>query len=262
MAKRHFSGEVAGYYARFRRGFPPAVTDSLVAALGLAPDDIVVDLGCGTGQLTLPLAERVRAVVGVDPEPDMLALARDAATARAVTNVSWQLGDDRDLPALGGLLGDRALGAVTIATAIHLMAHEELFAAAARVLRAGGAITVIANGKPLWLLDTDWSRALRGCLERWSGRKASYHCGTDAESRARYREALTAAGFAVSESVVDYAAELAIEDLIGNLYSAMGGQLPAPDQQPAFERLIRDALHPAVRFTEPVRVAALIGRAG
>jgi ubiquinone/menaquinone biosynthesis C-methylase UbiE len=92
------------------------VVDSLVAALELGNDDVVADLGCGTGQLTLPLAERVRAVVGMDPEPDMLARARSIAAEREVTNVGWLLGTDVDLPVLRTLLGDGGLGGVTIAT--------------------------------------------------------------------------------------------------------------------------------------------------
>ena len=74
-----FSGETATYYARYRRGYPPAAVDAIAEAFGLGADDLVVDLGCGTGQLSLPLAARVRAVVGVDPEPDMLMLARRTA---------------------------------------------------------------------------------------------------------------------------------------------------------------------------------------
>src|SRR5690348_13244460 len=49
-----FGGEVADFYHRYRRGYPPAVLDTLAATFGLTGDDIVVDLGCGTGQLTLP----------------------------------------------------------------------------------------------------------------------------------------------------------------------------------------------------------------
>jgi SAM-dependent methyltransferase len=64
-----FSGEVADLYHRYRHGYPDAVIDELTGAFGLTGQDVVVDLGCGTGQLALPMARRVRAVVGVDPEP-------------------------------------------------------------------------------------------------------------------------------------------------------------------------------------------------
>jgi ubiquinone/menaquinone biosynthesis C-methylase UbiE len=145
-----FSGETAACYARFRRGYPPAFTGLLAVELGLGADDVVADVGCGTGQLTLPLASRVRAVAGMDPEPDMLAQARRAAADEGVRNVAWVVGTDRDLPVLGSLLGAPVLAAVTIANAIHLTSGEELFTAARRVLRPGGALAVIANGTPLW----------------------------------------------------------------------------------------------------------------
>ena len=77
-----FSGEVARQYARHRRGFPAPVVDALVDALELPAEAYVLDLGCGTGQLTVPLAERYGRVVGADPSPDMLALARAGAPGR------------------------------------------------------------------------------------------------------------------------------------------------------------------------------------
>jgi tRNA/tmRNA/rRNA uracil-C5-methylase (TrmA/RlmC/RlmD family) len=78
-----FRGEVADVYHEYRRGYPSAVIAAVADAFKLTGDDVVVDLGCGTGQLALPIARRARAVVGVDPEHDMLARARRAAASRA-----------------------------------------------------------------------------------------------------------------------------------------------------------------------------------
>lgn len=114
-----FRGDVVDFYHRFRRGYPPPIFDLLVEVFGLTEDDIVIDLGCGTGQIALPIAERVRAVVAVDPEPDMLLCARREANEQGVTNVSWMTGADSDIPALGALFGDRTVGAVTIGQALH-----------------------------------------------------------------------------------------------------------------------------------------------
>ncbi len=256
-----FRGEVAEFYHRYRHGYPAAVIDALADAFGLTARDVVIDLGCGTGQLTLPLARRVRAVVGVDPEPDMLARARRAAGEQDLANVTWVVGSDTDIPALGALLGDRQAGAVTIGQALHWMRPGELFRAARPLLRAGGGIAVVTNGTPLWLQETGWSRALRGFLEHWLDTELTFPCGTDPDSQRRYRDTLTAAGFDVVSTAIDYDAELSIEQVAGGVYSALpAGRLPAPDQRDDFAGQIRAALQPCERVTEHVRVATLLGR--
>jgi SAM-dependent methyltransferase len=258
-----FSGETAAFYARFRRGYPAAFTELLTQALRLGPADVVADVGCGTGQLTLPLAQRVGAVAGIDPEPDMLTLARQAAADQGVANVTWVLGSAADLPALAALLGAPALAAVTIANAIHLTSPPDLFAAARGVLRPGGGLAVIANGTPLWQQPVPWSRAVRRGLEQWLGVRLESCCGTDAAARLAYQAGLIAAGFTgVHEQSVDYTGDLDFAELIGGLYSAMPTHLlPTLDRRAAFAGLIRDAVGGTTRFTEQVHVAALIGYA-
>lgn len=256
-----FSGEVVEFYHRYRHGYPGTVIDVLVDAFDLNPEDLVVDLGCGTGQLTLPIASKVRAVLGVDPEPDMLRRARQAANEVNVSNVSWMLGADSDLPALGRLLGAESIAAVTIGQALHWMDHDALFRSAAPLVRRGGGVAVVTNGTPLWLADTDWSRALRECLERWLGQKLTFACGTDEQSQRRYEQALARAGFEVLSAAVDYVADLELDQIVGGVYSAMSpNHLPGSDERPAFADRIRAALGPEERFSEHVRVAIVTGR--
>jgi trans-aconitate methyltransferase len=253
-----FGGEVADFYHQYRRGYPPAVFDTLAGVFSLTSDDIVIDLGCGTGQLTSPLAARVRAVAAVDPEPDMLARARRAAAGQSLTNVAWLLGADTDMPALAALLGGQRAGAVTIGQALHWMHYRELFPTLAPLLRPGGGVAVITNGTPLWLQDSAWSQALRGFLERWLDTTLTSACGTDEASQQRYRDAMTAAGFEVTDASFEYTGELDLDHLIGGLYSAM--RLPPPDQRAAFAEQVRRAVAPHERFTEPVLVRMLLGR--
>jgi ubiquinone/menaquinone biosynthesis C-methylase UbiE len=255
-----FGGEVAGFYHQYRRGYPSAVIDTLASAFGLASDDIVIDLGCGTGQLTLPIARRVQAVAGVDPEPDMLARARQAAAEQGVRNASWLLAADTDMPALAALLGNRRAGAVTVGQALHWMRYGELIHALVPLLRPGGGVAVITNGTPMWLQDSGWSRALRGFLEQWLGRTART-CGTDDASQQRYRDAMTGAGLDVTETRYDYTDELDLDHLVGGVYSALpAGRLPPPDQRAAFADQIRRAVAPHAPFPEPVPVRMLLGR--
>lgn len=256
-----FRGEVADLYHMYRHGYPAAVFDVLIDAFGLNDQDVAVDLGCGTGQLTLPMAGRIRAVLGVDPEPDMLLRAQRAAHDEGISNVSWMIGTDTDVTALRGLLGDRSTGVVTIGQVLHWMRHEVLFPALVPLLRAGGGIAVLTNGPPLWLQQSDWSRALRAYLERWLDTGLTFQCGTDGQSQRRYQEALAMAGFDVSSTAVDYVAELNLEQLIGGVYSALPvDQLPAPDQRLDFAEQVRAALGPHDQFSEPVHVAIVVGR--
>ena len=194
MTESAFGGEVSEYYQRFRRGYPPAVADALTTSFALTREDVVLDLGCGTGQLTRVLASRVGAVLGMDPEPDMLAQARRATSA---SNVSWLLGADADVEALTPAVGPGRLAAVTVAQALHWMDHDRLFTTARSLLRPGGGVAVVTNGEPLWLQDSAWSAALRELLSSVSGSPLHRTCGTDSASQKRYAEALSAAGYAV-----------------------------------------------------------------
>ncbi|KQS97341.1 methyltransferase domain-containing protein [Cellulomonas sp. Leaf395] len=239
-----FTGEVVEYYAKYRRGYPPEVADRIAAAFSLTPDDIAVDLGCGTGQLTTVLAERVGTMIGMDPEPDML-----SAAARAATGITWVLGSDRDLPTLGRAL--RPLGVLTVATAIHWMDRDTLFRAARPLLRPGGGIAVVTNGLPLWLQAAEWSRELGSFLGEWTGRPAAT-CQTDDAGRRVTRDALEGAGYEVIERTVDYTAPLSVDAVIGGVLSAMH-PLPEPERRRLTSELER-RLRPYGPMTEEVSV--------
>jgi trans-aconitate methyltransferase len=254
-----FSGTTAAYYARYRRGYPEEIVSEVVDRLHLGPDDTVIDLGCGTGLLTVPVAQRVRVAIGVDPEPDMLAEARRSIDGADRWRIIWVLGSDDDIPALGNLLGEGAVGAVTVGQALHFMDHEALFRRARHLLRPGGGVAVISNGVPLWQQDNDWSRALRDALESWLHTSATSTCGTSETDRVRYRNALRHAGYEVQEAVYEYEADLTFEEIIGGLLSAMSARDVAEGQRDAFTQHVRQALPDEPSFTELVPVTALIG---
>ncbi|MGH3222867.1 MAG: class I SAM-dependent methyltransferase [Streptosporangiaceae bacterium] len=254
-----FAGDTAENYARYRRGYPDTIVAAVIGHLRLGPDDTVIDLGCGTGLLTAPVARNVGLVVGVDPEADMLAIARRQAEPGLNSKVVWVLGSDDDLPAVARLLGDGSVGAVTVGQALHFMDYENLFLRARRLLRPGGGIAVIANGVPLWQQDSQWSHCLRMALNAWFRTTTTATCGTDRATQARYANALSAAGYEVHEVVEEYEADLTLEEVLGGLHSAMSrGDVP-DDLRDAFAQHITAALPDLASFTETVRVDALIG---
>lgn len=245
-----FSGAVATAYAAHRRGYPPPVVDLLVRTLALPAAASVLDLGCGTGALTVPLTAHFDRVTGADPSPDMLALARSAA---GPAPVAWLLADDADVVRLPLLAG---LDAVILAQAIHLVDRLRLFRALAERMSARGRVAVIANGSPLWLRELDWSRSLRAYVESWLGTPIRSTCATDPASRAEIRASLASAGFpAAVEVSLSYEETHSFERIVGNVYSALSpSQLPAG---PEFEDGLREALGPGP-YAEDVTVSILV----
>jgi SAM-dependent methyltransferase len=253
-----FSGVTAAYYRRFRRGYPDLVVDRLVEVLGLGAGSRVLDLGCGSGQLTLPLARRVGVVIGADPEPDMLRLGRRAGLAAGLDNVAWLLAADSDLGALGTLLGDGTLAAITIGCAFHWMGCLALFARARTLLRPGGLVAVITNGSADWEQDTLWAQVLREKLAAEFHRPVRGETGTDVDSQQTVVVALTAAGFTgLDETVVEYREERTAEELIGSLYSAMSASSIERLRGRGFDADLAGALADVAidgRLAGPVRV--------
>jgi ubiquinone/menaquinone biosynthesis C-methylase UbiE len=98
-ATNDFSPIAARYDAT--RFIPMAVLgtcyDRLIRAGALPPAGTLLDAGCGTGQISLPLAARGYAICGVDVSADMLAIARSKGPMAC-----FAVADVRALPARDG----------------------------------------------------------------------------------------------------------------------------------------------------------------
>ena len=57
------------------------------------PDDSVLDLFCGLGNFTLPIARRAGRVLGVEADEALIAKARHNAARNGVTNTEFRMGD-------------------------------------------------------------------------------------------------------------------------------------------------------------------------
>jgi hypothetical protein len=135
-----------------------------------------------------------------------------------------------------------------------------LFRDAYALVRPGGGVAVVTNGKPLWHLATEWSAALSAFLVQRSGRSEQQHCGSDDDAQQRYQTNLASAGFTVHERHVRYDDDLDFDRVYGMMLSAHSlATLP----QGAERARYRDALHDALGdgpFPQNVDVAIITGR--
>jgi ubiquinone/menaquinone biosynthesis C-methylase UbiE len=84
------AAEVAAYDRN--QGRDPAEDCALVAALGVGPSDLVIDVGCGTGQFAREAAKLAREVIALDVSPAMLDYARNRAAAAGLGNIDFRHG--------------------------------------------------------------------------------------------------------------------------------------------------------------------------
>ncbi len=78
---------LAIFYDQYRPGYPESLFDFLILRTSLLENDHVLDLGCGTGQLALPLAQRGFSVMGVDNDSAMIALLNSKCSEYKVSTL-------------------------------------------------------------------------------------------------------------------------------------------------------------------------------
>lgn len=127
-----------GQIGRWRR--------KLVETMDLSEKDKVLDLGCGTGQLTRLIAESVSngEIVGVDLTPEMIEEARRALSERFSSAVNFQTGKGESL--------DLDTGYFDIATSAFTLRNVEdvrqVLSEMQRVVKPGGKVFTLELAKP------------------------------------------------------------------------------------------------------------------
>ncbi len=132
----------ASYYARYRPDYGDDVIDYLRDQFALDESVRVLDLGCGTGQLTVPLAAHAGEVVAVDPNESMLHQARARAYEGGRDNVEWLLGSDSDL---SDDLGTFRL--TTMGRSFHWMDQERTLERLYRMTEASGGVALVTDSE-------------------------------------------------------------------------------------------------------------------
>ncbi|GAC1624450.1 MAG: class I SAM-dependent methyltransferase [Nevskia sp.] len=135
-------GDRVADYARARPGYPPAVTDWLIAEAQPAPGAIAADLGSGTGLFTRELLAAGLRVYGVEPNATMRAEAERSLAP-------WAAFTSRAGTAEATGLAPASVDLVTAAQAFHWFEPRAARAEARRILKPQGCAALIWNVRRL-----------------------------------------------------------------------------------------------------------------
>src|SRR6516162_8534112 len=128
--------EIAAEYDRRRPAYPDQLVDQACRVAGIGSGDHVLEVGCGSGQLTRGLVARGLRVTALEPGKTLMALARqNLAGAGGVEFVNSQFED--------ALLPREQFRAVFSATAFHWVDPKVSWQKAADVLVPGGTLALV-----------------------------------------------------------------------------------------------------------------------
>lgn len=180
-------GGAAPYYAKYRPGHGDPAIDRLARAFG--PDGVVLDLGCGPGTIAIPLAGRVREVLAVDPDEEMLAEGRRLAAG--APGVRWLRGDSttlRELPPFGHVVMGRSF---------HWMDRRPVLADLDALLPPGGVVALVGPTRDP--AEEPWEPVMRRVREQF-GLTTWTAAGSFQQTGEHHHDVLAASPFSDLES--------------------------------------------------------------
>ena len=128
----------AGFYDRLRPSYPRQLFEVLIQETQLAPGSQLLEIGPGTGQATLPMAERGYSLTAVEPGQQLAQIA--SQNLASYPNVEIIVGKFENV----GLPSD-SFDLVYGATSMHWVDPDVLFEKVHGVLKPGGHLGIIYN---------------------------------------------------------------------------------------------------------------------
>lgn len=264
MTRPRLFESTAWYYGQYRPAYPGELIERVVDEFDLDGKGRLLDLGCGTGLLSIPLAPHFESTVGLDPDADMLSEAGRTARSMGIADVCWALGDSEDLNHCAAGLGRFRL--VTMGNSFHWTEREATLEALRGLIDPDGGIAVIDFGGSVWSETEEWHRAATGVIRRWLGdRRRAGPGSTYTDPDERHEAVVARSPFQCVRVVNGYAERtLTLDEVVGGLYStSFASKALLGDKQTQFEIDLRSALiHVATdgKFHERSNYSAILGR--
>jgi len=261
MNDKELFKDTAYYYAKYRAGYPPEFFEYVVRYFGLNGKGRLLDLGCGTGQLTVPFAKHFEEVVGLDPEQGMLDEARNQKEKANIKNAKFVLRKAEEIADDLGIFRLTAMGA-----SFHWMKQAEVLQKIYNLTEKGGGIVIVSDSSSPWRDKTEkWKEVRKEIVQKYLGEKRRAGNTFYNEPKERFEDLLNNSPFGgYEEWTYDYVRTWTLEAAINFLYSTSFASCRLfGDKLKDFEQELRTELlkiEPNGVFKEQVRIQVLLSR--
>lgn len=252
----------APYYSRFRPPYRESMFALLRETFQLDGRGRLLDLGCGPGLLTIPLAPLFEEVVAIDPSDEMRAEGERIAHSKGVTNIEWRRGSSDDL---GSATGTFRL--ISMGNSFHWMDGARTLDALYPLVEERGRLAIVAYGFP-FPEDAPiepWRNKVAELVLKFATPSHFQGYGTPVPPDSRFESSVKKSQFELVRSWSErYQHTWTIDEMIGNLYSTSycSPRMLGANRE-AFERELRAAMlefSPSGILTEPQETWAVLAR--
>jgi len=217
-----------------------------------------LDLGCGTGQFTIPLSKYFKETIGIDFTADMITEAEKVASKGKYCNITWIRDDVNTLAKYNFCYVDL----VTIANAFHRMDYANVTPLVLNLLKANGYLVLIKSYGSLFTNDSAWQNALQVVTEEWFNFAKKLTAVKKHESQ--WCEILKEYPFSnVSSYTFPEERIWKIDDLLGYCYTLSFCNIESHLEMNKFEQKMKDVLltiHPDNKFIQKHKISIIVAQ--
>lgn len=203
-------------YRRFRPGVPPAVAAVLEDAVRTRePVARLLDLGTGPGFVVSAIGHAFSEIVAVDPDAELLQVAREDLSQRHDLTVRFVHGTAEDFALPPGWRADL----VTICRAFHWMDQPRVLERLDGMVEPGGAVAVFGEGG-FWTSTTPWKQEMRLLIQELLGTERRAGEGSFVHHSRPYVDILRESAFhQLEQTTFPVSRTRTVESVIGYLHS-------------------------------------------
>lgn len=159
----YFEG-TAAFYSRYRLGYSEEMIKLLVDEFNLNGQGRLLDIGCGTGKISISLHDYFTEVIGIDISLDMLEEAKILGCHQNIKNIKWIQGKAEEI--------DNNLGKfklIACGDAFHWMKREIVANHCYDLLSDDSGFVVLGAGGNIGSEKYEWQKAIWQVIKKWLG---------------------------------------------------------------------------------------------
>jgi SAM-dependent methyltransferase len=253
---RELFADTADCYSRFRPPNPAEAFDWIVAQHGLDGAGRLLDCGCGTGGVFLELARRFSHTIAMDPDDEMLAMARLTAAENHLDAITFLHGRAEDVPDTVAPLRMATFGA-SFHWTDRIMVAQRLD----QLIEPGGVIVILSPASFWTGRARGWKTIVMDTIKRWLGEERRAGPGTYGQ-RSLHQECLKETPFcALTEATFLQPQVWTTDSIVGYLFStSFASRAVLGEKAEGFERDLRvrlSDLSPEGRFEDEIEYSVI-----